>query len=252
MTDSRPVETLEIERKFEVPEGAQIPHPHAFARMGLSAGAPVTHELAAIYYDTRDSRLAGADVAVRSRRGGVDEGWHVKQRTPHGTREFHWPLTPEVPPSLFDTLDELVGDVRGVLEPRVTLDTVRTMVLLHDEQGSSVVELADDRVCSMDHRESTARAWREWEGELVPGADPEVLEKVAEVLQAAGASPSLSIAKVARASGQLIDLAIQGGATAADLATVTLIDLADRLAAGEDARCASLRQIAGRIGAEPA
>ena len=268
---SQAIESLEIELKFEVPEGAILPSGQDFALVGLTADAAVTHELAAVYYDTFDQRLAAAAVAVRRRRGGGDEGWHVKQRTPNGTVEFQWPLADQAPDDLFVTLEELMGDVRGNLEPRATLNTTRTVIQLRDGHGREMVELADDWVRSMDHRDKTARAWREWEAELAQGGDPVLLDTVGEVLRSAGAITSHSIAKVARASGQLVDLAIRAGSPATHLATVALVDLADRLAANSahaddertsewqhpvppqdpDPRCAALRQIAANMQQDP-
>lgn len=253
MTQTQGTETLEIELKFEAPDSVDMPAPDAFSRIGLHPDVLTVHELSAVYYDTRDGTLSSGGVAVRRRSGGVDEGWHVKQRTPQGTREFHWPLAEAAPAELFVTLDAMVGDVRGALEPRATLNTLRRAVQLRDSAGEAAIELADDQVHSQDHRTGIHRAWREWEAELAPAADVSWLTRVESVLTAAGAQRSLSIAKIARASGRLVDFAIAKEYPAGDLAAIALIDLADRMAGNSipesvpDPRCAELRNLAAAI-----
>ena len=39
---------------------------------------PVEHRMEAVYYDTEDLALGRRLVALRRRRGGADDGWHVK------------------------------------------------------------------------------------------------------------------------------------------------------------------------------
>ena len=95
----------------------------------------------------------------------------------------------------------------GELSPLATIRTTRTTTVLLDDVGVPVVEIADDRVLATDERALVDRAWREWEVELLPGApagadDPGgLLDVIERELLAAGAVPSASPAKIARALG---------------------------------------------------
>jgi hypothetical protein len=103
--------------------------------------------------------------------------------------------------------------------------------MLRDGSGREVVELADDRVRATDGIEGVDRAWREWEAELMPGADAAVLDRVEAVLLASGAEPSLSFAKIARATGRLLAAARARGADEATLEALARLDASDREAA---------------------
>lgn len=252
MTANDASENLEIERKYEVAGGTPLPGADAFATIGLDASAPERVRLAASYFDTPDRALAAAGWAMRVRLGGKDEGWHLKERRPEGVREFSWPVSEEIPEGLRETLRERLGDDAAAgVEPVASLRTERTIVRLARD-GVDLIELADDLVRSDDHAAATARSWREWEAELLPGASPDeaerLLDAVEQALLAAGARPSLSFAKIARATGQLTPLAVQAGADARVLAALSVLDLADRLAASDDgARAGELRAIAGGL-----
>ena len=73
--------------------------------------------------------------------------------------------------------------------------------------ATGVVEIADDHVTAVDVRGDVERGWREWEVELLPGApDTEagrtaLLDAIEAAIAVAGAHPSTSVAKVARALG---------------------------------------------------
>lgn len=68
---------LEIERKYDVGEQAEIPDLSGLSGVS-SVNGPEQHELAADYFDPPDLRLAAAGVTHRRRTGGDDEGCHLK------------------------------------------------------------------------------------------------------------------------------------------------------------------------------
>jgi inorganic triphosphatase YgiF len=187
---------LEIERKFEVDDDFE--RPDFTALPGVSAADPVTYHLAAVYYDTPDTRLAAAKITLRRRTGGTDEGWHLK--LPAGTderREVHAPLSTsgEVPERLAAQVAEVADG--APLGPIAALDTERTIVTL-SVNDSPVAEVADDVVTA---RRLTgpeqAMRWREIEVE-VPERSPGLQEAAARLLFAAGARPAGKASKLAR------------------------------------------------------
>ena len=143
-------------------------------------------------------------------------------------RELAWPPADEPPTELLAELRARVGDARIV--PIAIVRTERTVVILHDRAGGAV-ELADDRVRAEDGASGVRRAWREWEAELLAGADPSLLDELEPVLLAAGAAPSLSPAKIARATGRLVGWARANGASPERIAALEALDEADRAAA---------------------
>lgn len=228
-------ESLEIERKFEVPQGARFPRADEFARAGLTLGVLETHQLHARYFDTADGALARLRIAVRRREGGTDEGWHLKEKGEHGTRELHWPLSPRLPAGLAHELRLRIGAAVDEVRPLAELRTDRRAARLSDVDGVEVVELADDQVLASDLRDGEGmrvdRAWREWEAELMPGADRVWLERVAAVLAGAGAEPSPSSAKIARATGALVAQALAANASPEVVERLREMDRLDREAA---------------------
>lgn len=231
MTTQPGTESLEIERKYEIAVGAPLPSAEEFAAAGFAADAPETFELVARYYDTPDEELARAGIAVRVREGGTDAGWHVKRREPGGVREQHWPLETQLPAGLLAELAARIGVAAGSVRPRAELLTERTIVVLRDAHGRALVELADDRVRATDLADGVRRAWREWEAELLPGGAESHLDALDPVLRAAGASPSASPAKIARATGKLVQIARAKQADAAVIAALVELDADDQAAA---------------------
>ncbi|WP_165384260.1 CYTH domain-containing protein [Leucobacter triazinivorans] len=225
-------EALEIERKYEVSVALPLPAEDRFRAVGLDPAPPLRHELTARYFDTSRGDLAGLGLALRERHGGKDAGWHLKQRGEAGVRELLWPPSATMPQALREELRERIGDASAAeVRPVAQLETERTVVMLRDGDGREVVELADDRVRASDRVAGVERAWREWEAELMPGAHAAVLDRVEAVLLAAGAEPSLSFAKIARATGRLIEAARARGADAAVLEALARLDASDREAA---------------------
>lgn len=224
--------SLEIERKYEVLGDGPIP---PIELPGVAAVVEVRDQMVASYWDTDARDLGRAGLALRSRAGGEDEGWHLKERGPDGVRELHWPTEDELPQGALNAVRErLRGQVVDV-HPVATVQTDRTVRRLHDAYGSLLVELADDHVFTIDHEAGVARAWREWEAELGEGADPSLLDLVEPQLIAAGARPSLSEAKIQRTLGQSVPAAWRRRATLPELVACALTDLADRVAALSDA-----------------
>jgi CYTH domain len=208
-------EFLEIEQKFDVDTGFERPSFDGLA--GVSAAEPVVQHLSATYFDTADEGLAAAKITLRRRTGGTDEGWHLK--LPEGSgerREVHAPLGPDAPGEqaerqVPEVLAARVAEVTGgrPLTPVAVLDTERTVVTLHRDDGRVAAEIADDLVTArrLRARGEPARPqegtpgkelrWREVEVE-VPEADPSLQRAAADALLAAGARPAGHGSKLAR------------------------------------------------------
>lgn len=215
---------LEIETKYEAPASDAAP-PDLEGVPGLAVAEVQDQELDATYYDTEARDLLRRRVALRRRRGGHDEGWHVKFSWNGARHEVHVPLLKDRT-GMPSAVRALVSGVTlgAPLEPLAHLATRRRRTLLTDAHGTHVVEVCDDRVRSLDHSTGTERAWREWEVELADselGAEmgDHAFSVLDEALRAAGATPSTSVAKIARALGQDADFdeaaGIEGGRGAA-------------------------------------
>ncbi|GEO93893.1 CYTH and CHAD domain-containing protein [Kocuria turfanensis] len=197
----------EVERKYEVPEGAESRIDWSGLPGYTVSAEPVEHRMEAVYYDTEDMALGRRSVALRRRRGGADDGWHVKFSEATGRREWQVPLlrTPDRMPAAVRHL--LAGLTGGEpLRPIATLRTVRRVLMVSDAGGGEVAELAADVVEAVDERTGTARSWSEWEVELLDGSIPEerqqeIFDAVESSIFAVGGRPSSSRAKIARALG---------------------------------------------------
>jgi hypothetical protein len=197
---------VEIERKYDVDDDARHPQLVGVGAVAVQA-EPERHELVATYFDTPDLALAGHRTALRVRRGGHDEGWHVKLPADEGRTELHWPLTEgdEPPAEIREQLRDLVGDAPLVAIARVT--NLRDSVVLRDAAGFDLAELTDDHVRSENLRSGGTQEWREWEVELLSGAPDSrerrnaLLDGIEARLLASGARPSASSSKLQRALG---------------------------------------------------
>lgn len=199
---------VEIERKYDVAADTVAPDLIGVGTIALADG-PINAELAAVYFDTADLRVARARMALRRREGGKDAGWHLKIATPgaEGRTELHWPLTDDhvVPDAVHEQVRHVVGDAELVPVARVA-NSRSTLVLL-DAARYPVAELCDDHVRADDLLSGTHRAWREWEVELLAAAPDTaegraaLLDGVERQLLAAGARASASSSKLARALG---------------------------------------------------
>ncbi|NJP53322.1 CYTH and CHAD domain-containing protein [Streptomyces sp. SBST2-5] len=187
----------EIERKYEIQDTA-LPELGGIPGVASVHDKGVTH-LDATYYDTADQRLSSASLTLRRRTGGTDEGWHLKFPVAPGVRdEVRAPLSDELPEGLARLVRSRVR--HHELRPVIRLRSDRDVRHLLDPSGRLLAEVSLDRV----HAErltgdgGTAR-WTEIEVELADEGDPAFLDTVEDHLRKAGATPSASASKLARA-----------------------------------------------------
>jgi CHAD domain-containing protein len=156
-----------------------------------------------------------------------------------------------VPGEVLEPVRAIVRDRQ--LAPLARIMTTRTVVRLVNTRGEGIAEVADDEVSASDVRTGGYRRWREWEVELLeapPATRKErtaFLDAVEQRLVAAGAQPSASPSKLARALGveSLTELEASDEAagrmprlvpgTAASVVVPALRDLVDALVAGDPA-----------------
>ena len=92
VVEAMAVNVNETETKYDAPAGAALPGLDRLPRVAAVSG-PEEQRLEADYYDTGDLRLINAGVTLRRRRGGTDEGWHLKLPAGEDTRrELRRPL----------------------------------------------------------------------------------------------------------------------------------------------------------------
>lgn len=194
------VESFEIERKYAVPADAALPLAAFESQSRFRIGDRATVALEARYFDTPQGALAAQGLAVRRRDGGKDEGWHLKERRVDGVLELQWPLAPDPPDALLREIRDRLGSRFTAMRiaPIATIRTKRTTVLLRDPSGEDVVELADDRVRATNEVSGAEGEWREWEAELIAGADPSLLDLVEPLLLAAGGALVSGSSKIQR------------------------------------------------------
>lgn len=192
-------ESFEIERKYEVSDDATLPSAAACEAHGLFLGQAVTNQLRASYFDTPTGELASLRVALRQRVGGKDEGWHLKMKSDGGAHEMLWPMADELPEGLRKEVEDRLG-AGGAdrLAKIATLQTDRLTVLVTDALGNAVIEIADDRVHAVNELSGRGQSWREWEAELIPGADEGLLDTLEPLLASAGASRVRGTSKIQR------------------------------------------------------
>jgi inorganic triphosphatase YgiF len=170
---------IELERKYDADPGLAIPDLRD-VRGFASVGAPETHTLHALYFDTEDLRLAARGISLRRRTGGGDEGWHLKLPVAKDTKEEVRAPLEASEQSVPEELAVLVAaHVRGrELVPVADVDTRRTEYGLLAGDGTVLAELADDTVNAQrltgDEGEVSLLSWREIEVEIVDGT-PELL-----------------------------------------------------------------------------
>ncbi len=193
----------EVEDKYDLDHSHLLPDFCALPRVRSVSTAE--QELAATYFDTPDLALATAGVVLRRRTGGEDAGWHVKLPMAGARLEITVPLGRAVrtpPVALRQVVAGLARDQR--LSAVVTIHTDRVVHRLHDKTGTVLAEVSDDRVSaeSVDPEAPgpVLTTWREAEVELVAGSRS-LLERAGGLLTAAGARPSDSPSKLARALG---------------------------------------------------
>jgi CHAD domain-containing protein len=161
---------METERKYEADVDAVLPDLSGLPEVASESGLEEI-QLEAEYYDTADLRLLGAGITLRRRRGGSDEGWHLKLPAGPDTRqELHRPLgRSRVVPAEFARLVRVYART-APLGPVARIATVRRQRVLQDEAGNSLAEVADDTVSAQSMGEvTTLSQWREIEVELTGG-----------------------------------------------------------------------------------
>lgn len=198
----------EIERKYEAPAEVEVNIDLGALKNLFPDDQPQDQHLDATYFDTAGRDLARHRVVLRRRRGGHDEGWHVKFVLGEARHEVHADLlkSSDAMPASMKNL--LAGITLGEeLQPVAHLATHRIRTIIRDEDGTEVAELCDDTVHSTDHATGTERTWREWEVEILDEslgekAQNKIFTKLEKVLHRAGAHPSTSFAKIGRALDQ--------------------------------------------------
>ena len=193
----------ETETKYDAPAGAGLPRLDRLPRVAAASG-PAQQRLEADYYDTDDLRLLRAGITLRQRSGGDDAGWHLKLPLGHGTRrEIRRPLGA----AARGVPGELAGLVRvhtrgAPLRPVARMTTTRQLVVLLDDAGKSLAEVAADDVSAQTLGQVTAVSrWQEVEVELT-GGDRRLLKAADDLLRHHdGLRPAGRAAKLARALG---------------------------------------------------
>jgi CHAD domain-containing protein len=194
---------MKVEREVKLAAWGGFSLPDLFGVVENVTSRPLAERrLDAVYYDTRDLRLARAGVSLRHRTGD-EPPWTVK--LPEGDRgpvmnrreiPFDGPLG-EIPPRAAALVRAYTR--RAALVPVARLKTRRTGVELVVED-EKVAEVVDDEV-SVYHGRRLASRFREVEVEIEPEAPPGLLAAVIGRLRAAGAGDADGTAKVARALG---------------------------------------------------
>ena len=190
---------VERELKYEVPNGWVLPDASRVTPDGASVQVE-TVRLHSAYYDTVDRDLLRHGVTLRRRTGDDDTGWHLKVPAGEARTELRLPVDGETVPDEMRTLVRaLSGD--GPLHVIASLDTERTINRLLSSNGAVLAEIADDTVRAVATGDAAViQQWREVEIEL-GDADEQWLRESARWLAAAGAVPSRSGSKLARAVG---------------------------------------------------
>lgn len=169
-------------------------------------------ELDAIYYDTPDLRLLAHDVTLRRRRGGHDEGWHVKlPGQAAGRTEVHAPLQAGGPGAVpAELLRRVAVYARGRdLVPVAHMRTHRRRHALLGTCDSPLAEVAQDMVAAQTLEagsaprgdggtRTTITQWYQIEVELQEGG-ADLLSAAARRLQDAGWHRSADRHKLDRA-----------------------------------------------------
>lgn len=205
-----PTHMVEVERKYDVEDGAVLPPLRELPGV-RRVEAPVEHQLEAEYFDTEDLRLASAQITLRRRTGGDDEGWHLKLPSAADERHEHRePLgleTDDIPETLLRLVRVHIRD--RALIPVARLRTRRTVHRLRGKKDGALADFSDDRVQAETFvPDKSTRRWREWEMELIDGRR-DLLEAGHKLLVAAGIQPSSYSSKVARALGRNLRSAIE-------------------------------------------
>ncbi|MGH3974593.1 MAG: CHAD domain-containing protein [Pseudonocardiaceae bacterium] len=192
--------TRETERKYEAIDGLELLDPAGLLGFDTATG-PDEQKLKAVYFDTDDLRLIRAGVTLRRRKGGPDEGWHLKLPAGKDSRdELRLPLgsSQRHPPAELTALTRVY--TRGAeLAPIAELNTRRRRWVLADSVGRPLAELVDDQVKARTMgAQTTTVSWREVEVELGEHGQQELLDRIERRLLKAGAQRAASASKLGR------------------------------------------------------
>jgi CHAD domain-containing protein len=192
-------EYREREDKYDVDPGFALPD--LMVDDSIDRVDVATYQLEATYFDTPENFLRQHLITLRKRTGGSDAGWHLKLPAESARTEIHVQSQSRSVPRELSAL--LLGIRRGhPLVPTVTISTTRNAHLLLDTSGRTLAEVADDTVDVAEGGSSAEGSqWREIEVELGPAGDERLLSLLGERLRDAGAEPSASSSKSARALG---------------------------------------------------
>jgi CHAD domain-containing protein len=196
------VNANETEVKYDAPAGIALPDLDALPQVAGTSGAD-EEQLEAEYYDTADLRLMRAGITLRRRRGGHDQGWHLKLPAGADTRrEIQLPIGRgggRVPAELAHLVRV---HTRGEpLRPIARVTTRRQRQILLGRHGESLAEIAADDVHAqlLDGTADESR-WHEVEVELT-GGDRQLLKAADARLRRDGLRPAGASAKLERALG---------------------------------------------------
>ncbi|WP_333619618.1 CYTH and CHAD domain-containing protein [Dietzia sp.] len=246
----------EVESTFDV--SGDTPLPDLTLSGELATRETVVHRLSATYYDTEDLVLTRAQITLRRRVGGKDDGWHVKLPAVEtsagstGRLELSFELGdgatgsagfPEVPE---EARHAVYGRVRDApLVPIARVDNERHETIIetrngeNDENGEHPTEAAapfaefcDDHVDGSNLLTGSSTSWREWEIELV---DPDaadaasILERLSGACTEVGAEPAALASKLRTALGPLPEQDRPASSPIADMLSTDV----ERLVAGD-------------------
>lgn len=191
----------ERERTFDVGADWVVPDLSTLVVDGGRVTA-ATHELQATYFDTESSTLRHLGISLRHRRGGPDEGWHLKVPAGDARTEVHSAAAAGAIPAALSR--RVAGVVAGQrLSPVATIRTTRRSSQVLDGSGLVVVEVADDQVAGTRAADgATTVEWREVEVELGPAGDEDDLGAVGRLFDAAGARPAAVQRKIEHILGE--------------------------------------------------
>ncbi|MCW2522486.1 MAG: hypothetical protein JWO63_821 [Frankiales bacterium] len=226
-----PQSYVERELKFDVKAGFVVPDVAGLLPAGGRTQTSSEH-LRSDYFDTHDRALLRARMTLRRRTGTTDTGWQLKVPRDRFREEIRVDSTEEAVPDELRTL--LTGIGRGQELTRIaSVSTNRLVTRLLDAEGSTLAEIDDDTVHATAAGEAaTASSWREVEVEL--GSDElELLYALGKQLRRAGARPSASASKLARALPASRDRPVKGKPRAGDVILAYLAEQQQVILAGD-------------------
>lgn len=226
-----PQSYIERELKFDVKARFVVPDVADLAPTGGRIETR-TERLRSDYYDTHDRALLRARMTLRRRTGTTDVGWQLKVPKAAFREEIRLDSTEQGVPAELAAL--LLGVRRGQeLSLIATVNTYRQVTRLLDADGVAQAEIDDDTVRAASAGESaTASSWREVEVELGAG-DLELLHALAKRLRQAGARPSASSSKLARALPAAAEPDSAGKPRAGDIIGAYIVEQQQAILAGD-------------------